>query len=47
MDIPSYIMGVAAGEKKGEGTVILEEGDYNFADANDDGNIVITKKEEG
>lgn len=46
MDIPSYIMGVKAGEKKGEGTVILEDGDYIFTDANDDGNIVITKEEE-
>lgn len=46
MDIPSYIMGVTAGEKKGEGTVILEDGDYIFTDENNDGNIVITKKEE-
>ena len=46
MDIPSYIMGLIAGEKKGEGTVILEDGDYIFTDANDDGNSVITKNEE-
>lgn len=45
MDIPSYVLGLTAGEAKGEGVVILEDGDYIFTDENDDGNIVVTKGE--
>ena len=42
-DILSYILG----KKSGKGTVILEDGDeYEFTDANSDGHVVITKKEE-
>lgn len=45
MDIPSYVLGLTAGEAKGEGVIILEDGDYIFTDEDNDGNIVVTKGE--
>ena len=41
IDIISYIIGLL----KGASTVVLEGGDYLFSDPNNDGHIVITKKE--
>lgn len=41
-DITSYQMG----KKKGGGVVEIEGGeDYTFTDANNDGNVVVEKKE--
>ena len=44
MDIPSYILGFIAGEKKGEGKLVIEGDVYTFTDSNHDGHIVVTKE---
>jgi hypothetical protein len=44
MDIPSYILGLIAGEKKGEGRLVIEGDVYMFTDPNHDGHIVVTKE---
>lgn len=42
-DAVSYIIG----KKDGEGNVFLEDGEeYTFTDAENDGNVVIAKKED-
>lgn len=41
-DIISYLIGLL----KGASNVVLEGGDYVFSDPNNDGNIVVTKKED-
>lgn len=41
-DLISYLIGLLQGQSH----VILEDGDYIFSDPNNDGHIVITKKEE-
>lgn len=44
MDIPSYILGFTAGEKNGEGKLVIEGDVYTFSDPNHDGHIVVTKE---
>lgn len=44
MDIPSYILGLIAGEQKGEGKLVIEGDVYTFTDPNHDGHIVVTKE---
>lgn len=44
-DILSFVIGLAKGREEGTGNVVLEGEGYNFTDPNNDGNIVISKKE--
>lgn len=44
VDIPSYILGLIAGEKNGEGKLVIEGDVYTFTDLNHDGHIVVTKE---
>lgn len=46
MDINSYVIGLRKGKEEGSGSVIIEGSEYEFTDAQDDGNIVITKESE-
>lgn len=46
MDIISYLMGLITGRKQGSNVVVLEGG-YVFTDPNNDGNIIVTKGEDG
>lgn len=45
MDIPSYILGLIAGEKNGEGKIVIEGDVYTFSDPNNDGHVVVTKED--
>ena len=45
MDIPSYILGLIAGEKNGAGKIVIEGDVYTFSDLNNDGHIVVTKED--
>lgn len=45
MDILSYVLGLVAGENKGEGKIVIEGDVYTFSDPNNDGHIVVTKED--
>lgn len=45
VDMPSYIMGKIKGTVSEKGVVEISSEDYEFVDANNDGNVVIKLKE--
>lgn len=44
-DMPSYYRGKAAGYKEGTGGVIMASGEYEVTEPNNDGGLVIKRKQ--